>query len=139
MLKGYKPGGPSDFAIKTAPERAARYARAERRGQRFFRTPLGDLDALLSPDQQELLVEFFESGKTGWFEADQATSTWVRRYGYWIQNRHGALAIQFHDGATCWYPTLGYEWYAAMANAPSSGKFIHEYIYKKVGYQLVSG
>lgn len=140
MHKNYQPGTvPSDYAAKTAGQRAADYAKAQREGRTFFRGPIGDLSAVLSEEGQERLLAFFESGQAGWFDVANTASTWVSRFGYWVQNMQGGLAIEFHDGATCWYPSLGYRWYAAMQGAPSKGRFIHEYIYKKVGYQLVSG
>jgi hypothetical protein len=144
--------GPSKFDIGAAPRRAQQFQRDLDRGTSLFRPTAGrdegvdDLAELtgdygyLTREARKDLLWVLGSGRTGWFVVNAASSTWVSRYGYWTQNGQRGLAIQFHDGATCWYPSLrSYNWYGAMDGAASKGKFIHAYIYKKVGYQLISG
>ncbi len=138
------PTQPSAYAVKTLAQRAEDYRRASASNRGLFKPAGGqgagkdlyDLSNWLSDAGIERFEEFLINGN-GWFEVDGAASTWVSRFGYWVQNGQGGLAIQFHDGATCWYPSLAFFWFGAMRQAASKGKFIHEYIYKKVGYQLV--
>lgn len=130
--------GPSAYALKTTSQRAMDYEAARSAGRLLFRPAGGQgHQAFLSPEGALNLANFIRTGN-GWFDSNTAASTWVSKYGFWAQGGQGGLAIQFHDGAICWYPTLDYSYYGAMMGAASKGKFIHEYIYKKVGYILVS-
>lgn len=136
MIRRMTPAaGPSAWAIKTTAQRAADWESSL--GRNLFQ-PAGGQSYWLSDEGQLRFLEFVRTGN-GWFDVANAASTWVSRYGYWAQGGRGGLAIEFHDGAICWYPLLAdYAWFGAMQGASSKGKFIHAYIYKKVGYQLVS-
>ncbi len=125
---------PSAYAVQTFNQRKDDYEGSQGR----VRTGVGGQFSSLSLEGQINLAAFIKKGN-GWFDSNNAASTWVSKYGYWAQGGQGGLAIQFHDGAICWYPTLSdYSWYVSMQGAASKGRFIHEFIYKKVGYILVS-
>ena len=127
--------GPTDTALRLASRRAARYESDYVKGHSYF--PERGEQILNEVDKEQLAARIRKGN--GFIVRNIATSTWVTEYGYWAQGGQGGLAIAFHDGAICWYPSLSdYSWYYAMRNAASKGKFIHEYIYKKVGYILVS-
>jgi hypothetical protein len=133
------------FAVQEEGRRAEFYKYQKTLGKDRF------ANASLTLADVDRYTAFVNSGGTGWFEhVAGVSSTWVRDFGYWVQNNRAissshldvqaGLAIGFKDGATCWYPSLSnISWFVAMRAAGSAGRFIHEFIYKKVGYQLIKG
>src|SRR5207249_1251669 len=67
-------------------------------------------------------------------------SSWVR---YVILTAGGELAVQFYDkkhkrpDVTCLYPGTTASWFMLMLAAPSKGKWVHAWLYKKRPYLIV--
>ncbi len=139
MLRMIQPASAvSAWAVKTAGQRSADFAAAVESGRDFF-APAGRSLSYMSVGAALDFDQKVAQGNGYIIGPDVKASTWVVQFGYWAQNGQGGLAIEFKSGAICWYRSLSDpSWYAALRGSPSAGKFIHAFIYKKVGYQLVS-
>jgi hypothetical protein len=63
------------------------------------------------------------------------------RFNHRIRGRHGS---DFHRwlamvaGVTCWYPGAPAAFMRIAKASPSPGKFVHEYLYKKLPYVIIA-
>ncbi len=129
---------PSAYAVKTFAQRKGDYESALASGRDLFK-PTGGQASFLTDDAALELEGKIRTGN-GWvIGPDNAASTWIRQYGYWAQGGRQGLAIQFKSGAICFYAGCNSpSWAFAMQGAASKGRFVHQYLYKKQGYELVS-
>ena len=61
-------------------------------------------------------------------------SSWVRQF---ILTCNNELAVQFRNGVCCLYPKTTKAHFQIAIAAPSPGKFVHQYLFKKLAYQLI--
>ena len=61
-------------------------------------------------------------------------SSWV---GQFILTCDNELAVQFRNGVCCLYPKTTKSLFQVAISAPSPGKFVHQFLYKKQAYKLI--
>jgi hypothetical protein len=61
-------------------------------------------------------------------------SRWVRQF---ILTANCELAVWFKNGVCCLYPHTTAAWFKRAIAAPSPGRYIWQYLYKKMPYRLI--
>jgi hypothetical protein len=50
----------------------------------------------------------------------------------------GNLAVWFKNGVCCLYPGTSPAWFKRAVAAPSPGRWVHQFLYKKMAYQIIA-
>lgn len=74
----------------------------------------------------------------GWVDGPHpVVSSWCNQVGYFVLRGHRGIAIQFNDGATCFYGETSTVLYDQLLAVSSKGRFVHQFL-AQVDYKLIS-